>query len=153
MRFLKSAIWFVVLSALATVAIWYFFGEIRVTSSVDGYTRRGFSVLIDGKEVCKTPCRFKPLPGFHTVLVSAPEDEGVEQAHRTFAVFTGNVGATMNADFTTPLYLAAEPTLLADNSDDDVTATEEDLDSEAVNEDSEHVHDAEGGGIGEDAAE
>jgi len=108
MRLFKNILWFVVMSSLLTAAVWHFFGEVKITATVDGHAYRGLPVRIDGKKTCKTPCTFKPLPGYHTVVVEAPDDEEVEQARQTLYLVTGNLGSTLTAEFTTPLVIAPE---------------------------------------------
>lgn len=98
-NFAKSVAFFVVSSTLLTVAIWYFFGKINVKATFESSLLDGATVVLDGKEICKTPCAFRPMPGYHTLEVLPPEDYDTQEREWSYDMFAGNLGATLTADF------------------------------------------------------
>lgn len=104
MRTVKKSVFFVVqfvvLSAIATFGVWYFFGKITVAATFEGVKMPDASVQVDDVVVCKkTPCDFRPIPGHHTVTIYPPEDYETAERVVTYEMFSGNLGDTIKADF------------------------------------------------------
>jgi hypothetical protein len=104
--FAKIVFWFVriiILSAIASMVVWYFFGGLTVAATFEGAPLHGASVKLDGKKVCTTPCVFRPVPGQHHLEVYPPEDYETGEANQSWEMFTFNLGTKLVADFHVPV--------------------------------------------------
>ena len=91
---------FLALSALATGAIWYFFGTTSINASLDGRHVKA-QVFVDGDYAGDTPLKKLFAPGTHEVVIIQPDGSDTEQGEWDYTMMMFNLGASINAEFTT----------------------------------------------------
>jgi hypothetical protein len=90
---------------LIWLAIWAFMGKYEINATVDG---EGIStpVRVDGEIKCNTPCNFRLVPGYHTIVVDRPEgfenvtSDTVVEKSNTLYVFSFGRGTNFSPEFT-----------------------------------------------------
>lgn len=88
--------------ASVLIAIWYFFGKIQITTTLDGRPINGALVEIEGVERCQTPCELRLETGSYDIDIFPPAGTRTRESHQTLTVHAVNlvtIGRTYNIPF------------------------------------------------------
>jgi len=99
-HFIRWAIEFLFL-AMTLGVMSYFWGEVHITSTLDGDKLSGLPVEIDGKVVGKTPYTTRFFLSSHKIKVEAPEDMDCRESGYQVDFITVVLGMDIKAEFHT----------------------------------------------------